>query len=76
MQELASSQISRAKEPLVVRRPNVRVLLIIVLIADLWHILARTDLLFLLCYSFTVKILIGIVLATCLAGNLDSKCGR
>jgi hypothetical protein len=53
---------------LVARRPNVRVLLIFVLIADWWYILARTERFFLLCYSSDMKILREIVLISCLMG--------
>jgi len=53
---------------LVARRPNVRVLLIFVLIAYWWHILARTERFFLLCYSFDMKNLYTMVLASCIAG--------
>ena len=68
MHELASRQINNAKELLVARKLNVRVLLIIVLIADLRHILARTDRFFLLCYSLAMKNLCTMVLASCAAG--------
>ena len=68
MHELASRQIKKAKELLVARNLNVRVLLIIVLIANLWHILARTDHFFLLCYSLVMKNLCTMVLVSCVAG--------
>jgi hypothetical protein len=76
VQELASSQVSRAKEMPLARRPNVRVLLIFVLIADWWHILARTDRFFLLCYSSDMKILRKIVLISCLTGVSTAGAGE